>query len=122
GRCTREPLESGGGRDLRVTELRHASARCGAGASRAIRRERPVNSAGRRTSAPGLHDERRNHALLTMTRDRTDVVVTPGRDPADIDLDVAGLPSAEEDGLCPARDERPGIGPRNLESMRVGSR
>src|SRR5205807_7483235 len=68
------------------------------------------------------YDERRNHALLPMTRDRTDVVVAPGRDPADIDLDVADLPSGEEVGLVQAGDERSGIGPHNLESMKIDSR
>src|SRR5256714_9075407 len=56
-----------------------------------------------------------------MTRDGTDVVIASRRNPADVDLNVAGLSSGQEVCLVQAGDERPGVGPHNLESMKIDS-
>src|SRR6267143_4362359 len=56
-----------------------------------------------------------------MTRDGTDVVIAPRHNPADIDLEMAGIASGQEVRLVQAGDERPRIGPHNLESVKIDS-
>src|SRR2546426_4530414 len=89
----------------------------------APRRPRTVHNAPvrpiRGRLASGLHDERRNHSFLPVSRDRTDVVVAPGRNAADIDVDVAGLPPRPKGRLVLTRGQNPPIDPPDLESLKI---